>query len=161
MIKPDDLPSMAADKMKENKKFFMKLKKLNPRDLDLKFAEFHEEVFGEIDCLDCGNCCKTIPPMISDRDIQRIASHLGIKPSVFTTDYLRMDEDGDYIFRQTPCPFLGPDNYCAIYAVRQKSCREYPHTDRKKMIQLLTLTHKNTYVCPAVFEIVEALKGEY
>jgi hypothetical protein len=50
------------------------------------------------------------------------------------------------------------DNTCLIYDVRPKACSEYPHTNRRKFIQLADLTIKNTEVCPAAFEIVEDLK---
>ena len=60
--------------------------------------------------------------------------------------------------RQAPCPFLDSDNYCAVYDNRPNACREYPHTDRKRIIQLLDLTYKNTFVCPAVLEITEKIK---
>jgi hypothetical protein len=75
--------------------------------------------------------------------------------------YLQLDEEGDYVFRETPCPFLMPDNYCMIYEVRPRACREYPHTDRARFHQILKLTWRNTLVCPAVLEIVEELRKEY
>jgi Fe-S-cluster containining protein len=74
---------------------------------------------------------------------------------------LRIDEDRDYVLQSVPCTFLGADNYCSIYQVRPKACREFPHTDRIKQHQLLKLTEKNIEVCPAVFEIVEKLKKEF
>jgi Fe-S-cluster containining protein len=91
-------------------------------------------------------------------DIDRIASHLRLKPGKFVDQYLRIDEEGDYVLQQVPCPFLAPDNYCLIYDVRPKACREYPHTDRKKFQQISNLTLKNTAICPAAFRIVESLK---
>jgi hypothetical protein len=69
-----------------------------------------------------------------------------------------LDEEYDYVFRQQPCPFLGADNYCSIYDVRPKACREYPHTDRDKFHQLLNLSVKNTVICPAVLEVFEGLE---
>ncbi|HHB52620.1 MAG TPA: YkgJ family cysteine cluster protein, partial [Saprospiraceae bacterium] len=61
-----------------------------------------------------------------------------------------------FVFSQTPCVFLEDNNYCSIYEIRPKACREYPHTDSKKIS--LGLMKKNISVCPAVFEIVEELK---
>jgi hypothetical protein len=81
-----------------------------------------------------------------------------MKPGDFIDKYLRVDEDKDLVLKSSPCAFLGSDNYCAIYESRPKACREYPHTDRKKMVQIMDLTHKNTLVCPAVLEMVERLK---
>ena len=57
-----------------------------------------------------------------------------------------------------PCVFLGDDNYCSIYEVRPKACREFPHTNRKKFYQISNLTLKNVAICPAAYNIVEALK---
>lgn len=142
----------------ENKKFLQSLKKKDPRKVDDLFHETHEEVFREIDCLECANCCKTTSPIFYQTDIERVAKELRMKPGDFIEKYLRVDEDNDYVLLSSPCPFLGPDNYCSVYEARPKACREYPHTDRRKMVQIMDLTHKNMQVCPAVFEIVERLK---
>lgn len=146
---------------KENKKFFQQLKKVKPKVLDQHIHALHEEVFSCVDCLSCANCCSTTGPLFTDKDISRIAKHLRLKPSAFTEQYLRIDEDRDYVLQTLPCPFLGADNYCSIYEVRPKACREYPHTDRIKQHQLLKLTEKNVAVCPAVYRIVEGLKKEW
>lgn len=145
-------------KRKENNKFFKRLKKVKPKLLDKIIHPIHQEVFECTDCLECANCCTTTGPLFTDKDISRIAKYLRIKPSDFVDRYLRIDEDNDYVLQSVPCTFLREDNYCSIYEVRPKACREYPHTDRIKQYQLLKLTEKNVDVCPAVFEIVEKLK---
>lgn len=144
---------------KSIKKTVSRWKRKTPNKLDDHFQEAHNEAFEEIDCLECANCCKTTSPIFIDRDIDRIASHLRLKPSAFIEEYLRLDSDGDYVLQSSPCAFLGPDNYCSIYSVRPRACREYPHTDRKNMHQILDLTRKNTEVCPAVARIVLQLKS--
>jgi len=141
-----------------NKKFLNKLAKANPRKVDDAFHKQHEEVFTEIDCLTCANCCKTTSPIFYQNDIERAANAQRMKPGDFIVKYLRIDEDKDYVLQTSPCPFLGVDNYCTIYADRPKACREYPHTERKKMVQIMDLTYKNTLVCPAVYQMVERLK---
>lgn len=142
----------------DNKKYLLSLKKKDPRKVDDAFHTLHEEVFEEIDCLTCANCCKTTSPIFYDTDIERLAKALRIKAVDFAAKYLKVDEDGDQVLQSSPCPFLDSDNYCSVYDARPKACREYPHTDRKKMVQILELTHKNTQVCPAVFEIVDRLR---
>lgn len=154
----EELKNKAADRKKEFQALFRKIKRKKPSDLDNIMQEFHHSAFERIDCLDCANCCKTISPLLIDKDIQRISKFLRIKPSEFVSSYLREDKDSDYVFRQTPCPFLMSDNYCSIYEVRPRACREYPHTDRKRFIQILDLTIKNTFICPAVFDMVENLR---
>jgi uncharacterized protein len=156
-----DLKSFAntsKNKATENKKFLQGLKKNDPRKLDDAFHQLHDEVFEEIDCLTCANCCKTTSPIFYQTDIERVAKSLRMKPGDFIEKYLRVDEDKDYILKSSPCPFLDSENYCSVYEDRPKACREYPHTNRKKMVQIMDLTYKNTLVCPAVLEIVERLK---
>ena len=145
-------------KHKENQQFFKRLKKVKLKELDKIIHPIHDEVFSCTDCLKCANCCTTTGPLFTDKDISRISNHLRIKPSVFAEKHLRIDEDRDYILKSTPCIFLEKDNYCSIYDVRPKACREFPHTDRIKQSQLLKLTEKNVEVCPAVFQIIEKLK---
>jgi Fe-S-cluster containining protein len=147
-----------ALKRKENQLFFKRLKKVKPKVLDKLIHPLHEEVFACTDCLKCANCCTTTGPLFTDKDISRISKHLRIKPSEFAGKYLRIDEDRDYVLQSVPCAFLGEDNYCSIYEVRPKACREFPHTDRIKQHQLLKLTKKNVEVCPAVFNIIEKIK---
>lgn len=144
----------------QNRKFLTGLKKRNPREVDDAFHNLHEEVFNEIDCLTCANCCKTTSPIFYQTDIERVAKALRMKPGDFIEKYLRIDEDKDYVLKSSPCPFLDSENYCSVYADRPKACREYPHTNRKKMVQIMDLTYKNTLVCPAVLEMVERFKLE-
>ena len=124
--------NLALKKQKEHKKFLDSLKKKPPKNLDYITQESHDIVFNEINCLDCANCCKTTGPLYTEKDIERIAKHLRMKPSDFETKYLRIDEDNDKVLQNLPCFFLNEDNNCSIYDVRPKACREYPHTDRKK-----------------------------
>lgn len=153
-----NLPEKAKDKNKENKKFFASLRKKAPKDLDVQMQEIHEEEFTKTDCLTCANCCKTTGPLFTHKDIERISKHFRMKPGNFIASYLRVDEDNDHVLQQVPCTFLGADNYCSIYEVRPKACREYPHTDRKDFHKISGLTLKNTAICPAAYNIVEEMK---
>ncbi|MDY3363899.1 YkgJ family cysteine cluster protein [Riemerella anatipestifer] len=148
----------AQQKHKEYKKFLDKLKKKPPKNLDYLTQEIHDEVFGEIDCLSCANCCKTTGPLFTTQDIERISKFLKLKPTQFEEKYLRIDEDNDRVLQQLPCPFLFSDNTCMIYEVRPKACREFPHTDRKKIYQINHLTIKNIEICPAAFKWVEKMR---
>lgn len=152
------LPQQAKDKHNENKKYFAKLKKKPPKNLDYVMQELHDEEFAVTDCLTCANCCKTTGPLFTNADVERIAKHLKLKPQQFIDQYLRVDEDNDYVLQSVPCTFLDHENYCMIYEVRPKACREYPHTDRKKFQQITNLTLKNTAICPAAYNIVEKMK---
>lgn len=153
------LSKHAKEKHAETKKYFIKLKKKNPKRLDVLMQALHDDEFERTDCLTCANCCKTTSPIFTDKDIARISKHLRMKERQFVDQYLQRDEDDFMVLKTAPCTFLDTsDNTCFIYDVRPKACAEYPHTNRKKFAQLTNLTLKNTEVCPAVFNIVEQLK---
>ena len=160
MIKPENLKEEASKVAPVNQLLFEKLKRKKPKNLDDVFHELHEEAFEQIDCLECANCCKTTSPIFYERDIERLAKHFRIRPTEFIEKYLHIDEDGDYVLNVAPCPFLDSENYCTVYDARPTACREYPHTNRKRMVQILDLTLKNVAVCPAVFWIVEKIKSQ-
>lgn len=148
-------------KKKEIKRFFERLKKLKPNNLDRITNQLHDEAFTDIDCLQCANCCRTTGPLLKDKDIERLSHHLKLKPGVFTERHLRIDEDRDYVFKQLPCPFLGEDHYCSVYESRPNACRNYPHTQQRDIYQKLTITYHNTFICPAVSKVVDGLMKVY
>lgn len=157
----DEFQQQANAAAPENKKLFAKLKRTKPKDLDKHTHQFHDEAFEHTDCLKCANCCKTTSPIFYQKDIERVAQHLRMKPGDFLQKYLYMDEDGDFVLHSAPCPFLDSENYCMVYESRPTACREYPHTNRKKVFQVIDITEKNALICPAVFEITERLKKVY
>ena len=139
----NQLPKLSKEKHLETKKYFAKLKKKNPKRLDLLMQELHDEEFERTDCLACANCCKTTSPIFTDKDVSRISKYLRMKEGQFIDQYLQRDEDDFMVLNRAPCTFLDEsDNTCFIYDVRPKACSEYPHTNRKKFIQLTNLTLK-------------------
>jgi Fe-S-cluster containining protein len=153
MKRYDNLQLMAE----KTKPVFLEYYKKNKRRLckmDTVVHQLHTEISDKMDCLSCANCCRTLGPAIYDKDIERIAKVLRMKPSEVVSAYLKIDEDGDYVFKNMPCPFLMDDNYCSIYESRPKACREYPHTDRKNFEQIYKLTVKNTGTCPIAYEVL-------
>jgi Fe-S-cluster containining protein len=139
------------------RKALLELKKRPPQDLDLMVQKIHEDVFAKTDCSACALCCKGISPILYQHDILRLAKGLKMKREKFAENYLDIDKDNDYIFKSTPCPFLGIDNQCTVYDDRPTACRDYPHTDRRRFYQLIELSIKNAEYCPAVREILEKL----
>lgn len=155
---PESIRNKGMERKKASKKLLNSIQKNPPAKLDYLMQELHEEAFERIDCLSCANCCKTTSPIFRDRDIDRIAKHLKMRPSELIEKHLRLDQDGDYVLQSSPCTFLLPDNRCSIYDVRPQACSTYPHTDRKKFYQLTALTYQNSFICPAVQQILEQLE---
>ena len=84
-----------------------------------------------------------------------------MKESEFIDTYLRLEEDGDYVVKTTPCPFLGQDNYCSIYEVRPSDCERFPYTDEDVLIKRPAITHKNSTFCPIVYFVLEKLSAAF
>ena len=154
----EELPKNAKEKYLETKKYFARLKKKKPKRLDLLMKDLHDEEFAKTDCLTCANCCKTTSPIFRESDIKKLAKRFRVKTHQFITEYLKQDIDGDYVLHSAPCPFLWDNNECSVYEDRPLACKEYPHTNRKNMFQILDVTIKNLEICPAVCEIVDKIE---
>lgn len=109
MIYQEDL-MRAISSQKSIRSFFKQLKRQKNTGLDDRFRTAHEEVFDEIDCLKWANCCKTTSHIFVPSDIDRLAARFKIKLGDFINKYLRLDEEGDYVLKSSPCPFLLKDN---------------------------------------------------
>ncbi len=159
MINPAQLPLKVKQWGKPLKAMLLKIKAKPPKNLDDIFQEFHDEAFGKIDCLNCANCCKTTSPEFFEKDIERLSKVFKMKPGAFIEKYLFLDTDGIYALKSTPCPFLGSDNFCSVYEDRPKACREFPHTNHRKMHTYIHLAAKNAEICPAVFDILNKIES--
>lgn len=125
-----------------------------------QLPQLHEEAFEKIDCLQCAACCKTYSPRFKTPDVKRISKHLGMKESAFIETYLKVDEEGDFVVKTSPCPFLGADNACSIYDVRPSDCARFPYTDEDVIIKRQNLTMKNASFCPITFFVLERLEQQ-
>lgn len=151
------LPDLVA----KNKQAWMRFYSSNKRKIqasDLKIFSMHQRISQKYNCLACANCCKSLGPLVTDKDVERLAKFFRIKPVQFIDTYLKMDEDGDMVFKSMPCPFLDANNYCIVYKSRPKACSEYPHTDRKKFVQLYNMSVKNAETCPIAFEVIQEIQ---
>lgn len=143
----------------QQKKFQSFLERADKNQVLKQLPHLHEEAFKKIDCLSCAACCKNYSPRFKTTDIKRIAKHLGQKESSFIESYLKVDEEGDFVVKSTPCPFLGSDNYCTIYDVRPSDCARFPYTDEDVLIKRQKLTLKNASFCPIVHHVLDRLSS--
>lgn len=108
-------------------------------------------------CTSCARCCTLLGPRIRKNDIAVLAKHLSLKENEFFDRYCKSDEDGDIVFKNMPCPFLGSDKLCRVYESRPKACSEYPHISAEDFFKMLPLHDKNYNCCPAVKEVVDKM----
>jgi Fe-S-cluster containining protein len=142
-----------------SKKYKQLLQRADRRKALKQLPDLHEEAFSKIDCLECAACCRNYSPRFKTPDIKRISKHLKMKEGDFIATYLRLDEDGDYVAKSKPCPFLGEDNACGIYDQRPSDCHRFPYTDEDVLLDRPAITLKNATFCPAVYYVLERLSG--
>jgi Fe-S-cluster containining protein len=143
---------------KEHQKAYKRmLEKGNRNKMLRELPRLHDEAFSEINCLDCARCCKNHSPRFKQPDIKRIARVLHMKEGDLVNNYLKLDAEGDYVTKTSPCPFLAEDNTCNIYEDRPGDCARYPYTDEDVLLKRVQLTIKNATVCPATFTVLERL----
>ena len=147
----------SKDKQKLLKNF---LAKADKNKVLKQLPQLHEEAFEKVDCLKCAACCKTYSPRFKTPDVKRISKYMGMKESAFIETYLRVDEEGDFVVKSSPCPFLGDDNACSIYEERPSDCARFPYTDEDVIIKRQNLTLKNASFCPITFYVLEKLEQQ-
>lgn len=143
------------------RRFLSKMEKQPPRGLEKMTAELEKQVWQEVDCLSCANCCKTMTPTFTNADIKRISKHLNQTPEEFTKQWLRRERGGDrdWLNKTEPCQFLNlKDNKCSIYSVRPADCAGFPHLP-KKMKDYVHVHKQNIEYCPATYKMVEKMKN--
>lgn len=141
----------------QQKNYRRYLKKADTQKVLKKLPDLHQEAFSKIDCLQCAACCRNYSPRFKTPDIKRISRHLKMKEGAFIETYLCLDEEGDYVAKTTPCPFLGADNFCSIYEVRPSDCARFPYTNEDVLLKRPAITLKNATFCPAVYTVLERL----
>ena len=142
--------------------FLTKLLKDRPRGMDKLAASLEKEVWKEVDCLSCANCCKTMSPTFSKTDIKRISKHFDQTPEAFTKQWLRKDRIGDILNKTEPCQFLNlKDNKCSIYEIRPVDCSGFPHLHKKKMVDYMHIHKQNIEYCPATYRLVEKMQESF
>src|SRR5688500_6248707 len=145
-------------KSSERKKVYKQLLQRTDKNKILRqLPSLHEEAVEKIDCTKCAKCSKNYSPRFKTPDIKRISRHVKMKEGEFIEKYLRLDDDGDYVVKSTPCPFLGSDNLCSIYEVRPSDCHRFPYTNEDIIVKRQDITLKNASFCPIVYFVLERL----
>ncbi len=151
---PGNWEPPSLNRQKEYKNFLLKANKNKVLEA---LPALNEEAFEKINCLQCARCCKGYSPRFKTPDIKRIAKVMKMKDGTFIETYLTIDKDGDYVLKQTPCAFLGADNYCSIYENRPSDCQRFPYADEDVFFKRANITLKNVTFCPIAYYVIEKL----
>ena len=157
-IMKEDVLHNWEKKSSENQKKYKRFLERPDKNKVLKaLPVLHDEAFSKINCLECANCCRNYSPRFKTPDVKRISRLLQLRESDFIEKYLKVDEEGDYVAKTLPCPFLGDDNFCSIYEDRPSDCRRFPYTDEDFIIKRQPMVLKNSSFCPITYFVLEGL----
>ena len=151
---------LAEEREEDNLKFraFLKMQ-VSSSKVDAIVQRLYAKYSTELDCTQCGNCCREAYPLIKAKDVSCLSKGLGISNAEFKAKYLKKDDDGDLVFREKPCSFL-ENNRCTQYLNRPQDCRSYPHLQKREFTTRLFGVIANYVVCPIVYNVYEDLKME-
>jgi Fe-S-cluster containining protein len=152
-------PTSAPSRKDDLKRFRNFLQRADKNKVLKQLPQLHEEAFAIHDCLQCAACCKNYSPRFKTPDVKRISRHLGLRESAFIETYLVVDNEGDFVVKSSPCPFLGSDNACSIYDVRPSDCARFPYTDEDVLVKRQQLTLTNATFCPITFHVLDRLSA--
>lgn len=140
------------------RRFLNQSEKTPPKGIDKLTPLLDKEVWAEVDCLTCANCCKKMTPTFTSQDLKRIAKHFNQTPEVFQKTWLKKDRNKDLVNVNQPCQFLNlSDNKCSIYAVRPVDCSGFPHLSKRKWTDYAHVHKQNIDYCPATYKMVEKM----
>jgi uncharacterized protein len=151
--------SLVSRNKKRLRTFITKMEKKPSESVQLVVLEANELSWAKTDCLDCANCCKSMSPTYTRKDIGRISEYLGMTKKSFTDKWLYKDRTGDWINKKQPCQFLDlKTNMCNIYDVRPKDCAGFPYHGSKKVKDYGHVFKQNVEFCPATYRLVEIMQ---
>ena len=144
---------------KSFRKFLKVTEKDPPKGIHQLTKIVEPEVWKEIDCLSCANCCKKMTPTFTVKDLKRISAHFNQTPEAFKKQWLKKDSSGDLVNKTQPCQFLNlKDNKCSIYEIRPVDCSGFPHLSKRTWSDYGYVHRQNLDYCPATFKMVEKIK---
>jgi len=157
---------LGEKKRAENLKFRRHLK--SHGFVERQFRKAAEEVQDQIDCRQCGECCRVPEVQIVERDLEKLTHFLGISEKAFVEQYAAEGEDGGMVLRRVPasptsaggCVFLD-GNDCTVYEARPGNCERFPHLMRGSgsiEARMWAFVDRATY-CPIVYNWMEQVKG--
>jgi uncharacterized protein len=151
--------NLVSRNKKRLRTFITRLEKKAPSNLHLVTLEANELAWAKTDCLDCANCCKSMSPTYTQKDIARISKFLGMTRRAFREKWLYKDRSGDWMNKKQPCQFLDKKtNLCGIYEVRPRDCAGFPWHGTKKIKEYGHMYKQNVEFCPATYRLIETMQ---
>jgi Fe-S-cluster containining protein len=153
------IAAFAHQHQAENDRFAAFLKQQETGRIDALVAELDTNISHAIDCTACGNCCKSLMIVVTEKEADALSGHLQQPREEFDGSYLEKGSNGMMIINKIPCHFLS-DNKCTVYEHRFAGCREFPALHVPQFNKRLFTTFMHYDRCPIIFNVMEKLKDE-
>lgn len=151
----EELEKTVATKAVENSFFKKHLRNFSSEKVDVLVHQLDKEITPQIDCTQCGNCCKKLETELSSDEIEKLAAVKNESPEQFKQNYVLHDGKSHFL-KTKPCMFLN-ECKCSVYASRPQACAGFPHLDLNDFKYRSTFW-SNYSLCPIVFNVIESLK---
>lgn len=139
------ITEIAIENRNENISFGAFLKVQNSDKIDEIVHQLNNEVTPKIDCLECGNCCKNLRPIATEKAMSPFVEPKNMQAYKYLKEFACKNLDG---------------NKCTIYKDRPSECSSFPYLDRNKFVTRTNELIQNYEICPIVFNVFEQLKEE-
>jgi uncharacterized protein len=144
----------------QNWRFRSFLKFEDDRKIDRIVHRLYQKISQDIDCTQCGNCCRELNPLLTKKEIKLLANFIDISEDKFVEHYTELDATENKLgLKETPCSFL-KDHKCTVYECRPSDCRSFPHLHKREFTTRLINVLQSYSICPIVFNVYEHLKNE-
>lgn len=157
---PKRLRRLAQQRREETRRFLRRLKYRHPwsrrQVMELQVA-LTNEIWEQIDCRKCANCCASMRLQLTASDCARLARIMGLTTDEFRRQHTERGRDGLWYMKQHPCMFLN-DRLCTIYPDRPSRCRGYPYLHTNVLDDMAWTLEQMEY-CPIVFNVLEKMKA--
>ena len=150
--------NIAFENENENDDFRIFLKNRDSVAVDMIVHEINDSITPQIDCTQCGNCCKTLMINITPEEADNLSAQLAMNLPDLKMKYIEESSQGQLIMNTIPCHFLAGTS-CSIYENRFAECREFPHLHKANFNGRLFGTLQYYAICPIIFNVVEELKS--
>jgi hypothetical protein len=151
------IAAYADEHVDENDRFKAFLKQQDDDAVDKIVFELNDHISPQIDCMACGNCCKSFMINVTQEEAENLSTHLQMPLPQLKEKYLEESAQGQMVVNTIPCSFL-TGTVCSIYEYRFDGCREFPHLHRPHFNGRLFGVLMYYATCPIIFNVIEELK---
>ncbi len=132
---------------------------MNETEVDAAVFALNQTIEPQIDCTQCGNCCKSLMVNITNEEASYAAEFLNMSREQFDETYVEKGSHELMIINTIPCAFLEGTS-CSIYSHRFAGCREFPalHLPQINKRLFTVMMHYNR--CPIIYNVMEQLKAQ-